>query len=138
MILGIGSDIVAIARIERLARKHGGRGLQLLQRRVLNANEIKQISNSSFDLQIRHVAVRWAIKEATYKAVYPYLKPTWKQITVETIGTGKPVAFFHTDLLSQSTLPTTTATSTKPAVHLHVSATHDMGLVFATAIAESG
>ncbi|KAI0320224.1 hypothetical protein OF83DRAFT_1053490, partial [Amylostereum chailletii] len=29
----------------------------------------------------RFLAVRWAVKEAAYKALYPLLKPTWKELS---------------------------------------------------------
>ena len=63
MIAGIGIDIVEIARIESLLKKHGMRFLQ----RILTADEI------AFCIG-RHdaascVARRFAAKEATYKAL---------------------------------------------------------------------
>lgn len=72
---------------------------------------------------------RWAIKEATYKAIYHAVKPTWKELSYRTIeGQGsKPFLIYE---------PLDIAEAVKLG-RLHASVSHDGDYVFATVIAEA-
>ncbi|CAG8673302.1 5818_t:CDS:2, partial [Acaulospora morrowiae] len=38
---------------------------------------------------VKYLAVRWSLKEAAYKALYPHHKATWKDLSVKKVE-GKP------------------------------------------------
>jgi holo-[acyl-carrier protein] synthase len=71
---------------------------------------------------IRFLAVRWAVKEAAYKALFPSYKPTWKELTAvkEPSGGGKPELRF----------------GKFESVRLHVSVSHDGEYTVANVLAE--
>ena len=70
---------------------------------------------------------RWAIKEAVYKAVYPVVKPTWHDFTLQRpIGSPKPDLVYHpkdSQLLLR-------------LGRMHTSVSHDGEYTFATVIVE--
>jgi holo-[acyl-carrier protein] synthase len=70
---------------------------------------------------------RWAVKEAVYKAVYPALKPTWQDFTLQKRASSpKPDLVYH---------PKDSALS--PILgRIHTSASHDKDYVFATVIVQ--
>jgi holo-[acyl-carrier protein] synthase len=70
---------------------------------------------------------RWAVKEAVYKAVYPALKPTWQDFTLQRLaGSPKPDLVYHPkDSLLLLRLG-----------RIHTSVSHDDGYAFATVIVE--
>ncbi|KAF8313495.1 4'-phosphopantetheinyl transferase [Clavulina sp. PMI_390] len=128
MILGVGVDILHLPRIEALVAR---RGLVPLARRILHPEE-----HDAFDKldqpsrQLRFLAVRWAIKEAAYKAVQPQLQPTWKQFTfLPGKDTRKPVLMMMSQGrgLQENLIP-----------KLHASVSHDGDYVNAYVIAERG
>ena len=88
MVVGIGTDITRIARIENMLISHGDRFLN----KVFTASEIaycKKMANPAI-----HFAGRWAAKEAFYKALPASLQPrsTWKSVQiVARNGSRKPV-----------------------------------------------
>ena len=70
---------------------------------------------------------RWAVKEAVYKAVYPALKPTWKEFTLRKVtGYPKPDLVYH---------PKDNLLSFRLG-QIHTSVSHDQDYVFATVVAE--
>jgi holo-[acyl-carrier protein] synthase len=69
---------------------------------------------------------RWAVKEAAYKAVYPALKPTWKEFTLQKpTGSPKPELVYH---------PNDDSSLSLRLGRIHTSASHDRDYVFATVI----
>ncbi|KAJ4466531.1 4'-phosphopantetheinyl transferase [Lentinula aciculospora] len=125
-ILGIGADIVQTPRILALIQRIGP---QKLARRILSEVELGHwdASRSGYDIRpsdAQFLAVRWAMKEAAYKAVYPTFRPTWKDLTYYPLGAmapgSKPSLFFKY----------------QPALALHCSVSHDGDYVFATVVAE--
>jgi len=68
------------------------------------------------------LTVRWAIKEAAYKALSPLYKPTWKDLTVSKPleDGGKPSLAFEK----------------YARVKLHASVSHDGGYTVASVLAE--
>lgn len=70
----------------------------------------------------RFLTVRWTIKEAAYKALFPLYKPTWKDLTVSKVPAdgGKPCLAFEGSA----------------KVKLHVSVSHDGEYTIANVLAE--
>lgn len=78
--------------------------------------------------QCNLISLRWAVKEAAYKALYPVLKPTWKELTYHGLqGKVKPTLEYH---------PPSVEDKSKIG-KVHVSVSHDGHLVFATVIIET-
>ncbi|KAH9077461.1 hypothetical protein EDB83DRAFT_2350141 [Lactarius deliciosus] len=70
---------------------------------------------------------RWAIKEAVYKAVYPVVKPTWHDFTLQRpAGSPKPDLLYH---------PNDDQLSLRLG-RMHASVSHDGDYTFATVIVE--
>ena len=67
----------------------------------------------------RFLTVRWAVKEAAYKALFPLYRPTWKDLTVSK-DCGKPSLKFENC----------------PRVKLHASVSHDGEYTVANVLAE--
>ncbi|HVL39041.1 MAG TPA: holo-ACP synthase [Fimbriimonadaceae bacterium] len=109
MIVGVGLDVVEVARIERAMQN------PRFLRRVLTGPE-REFCHSP-----QQVAGRWAAKEAIAKALGTPL--TWQSVEVLSESTGKPVAVMG-DLPAGLTL--------------HLSISHERGLAAAVAIAERG
>lgn len=96
-IIGIGIDIVHTPRIASLVIRRTPRKLAT---RILSPNELREwetifpptfvpLPHTERDLDLimakewfRFLTVRWAVKEAAYKALFPLYKPTWKDLTV--------------------------------------------------------
>lgn len=86
MILGIGTDIVSVTRIERVLNKWGER----FKRRIFTEREIQYCESKRNPAQ--HFAVRFSAKEAFYKALGQYQKSgiRWKEIEVIRGANGRP------------------------------------------------
>ena len=78
MILGIGSDIVDIRRLERVLERHGDRFLE----RVFTETERLRAARRTERIRTATLAKRWAAKESCAKA----------------LGTGFSAGVFHSDL----------------------------------------
>ncbi|CAE6537224.1 unnamed protein product [Rhizoctonia solani] len=114
MILGIGVDVCHIPRIARLLAH------TRFPARILSPPEHERFGLLGESERARFLAVRWAIKESAYKALYPVYKPTWKDLTFLTHESKKPVLTFHSN----------------KEIRLHASVSHDGEYVFATVLAE--
>ncbi|KAJ7068206.1 4'-phosphopantetheinyl transferase superfamily, partial [Mycena amicta] len=116
-ILGIGVDVVFVPRIAELLRRYPNR----LPSRILSLGEAgdhDRVRDPQF------IAVRWAVKEAAYKAMYPHLRPSWKDFTYRGLtNEQKPVLEFHH--------PQSGGVGT-----MHVSVSHDGDYVFSSVIIE--
>ena len=89
MILGIGTDIVKIARIASLYNKHPNN----FARKILTNQEIKIFSSFSLEKkQISYLAKRFAIKEAFVKALGTGFRKEVSFLDIEVINNnlGKP------------------------------------------------
>ncbi|KAG0277366.1 hypothetical protein BGZ96_002890 [Linnemannia gamsii] len=92
-ILGIGIDILHIPRLKQVLSRRPDRFLT----RILTKAELTELEKLKTELNgeivhdraIRFVGARWALKEATYKALTPRLKLTWQDVTVYK-DQGKP------------------------------------------------
>jgi holo-[acyl-carrier protein] synthase len=90
MIFGIGTDIVELARIEKLFTRYG----EKFARRILNEREWPEFQTCLS--QPRFLAKRFAAKEAFAKAVGSGLRApvSLKRIAITHDGLGKPVLQF--------------------------------------------
>lgn len=91
MIYGIGTDIVEIARITAAIEKSGDRFLD----RIYTENE-KAAAQDRTD-KSRFYALRWAAKEAAWKALSPGYQNGvgWQDLEVINDQDGKPLLMFH-------------------------------------------
>ncbi len=85
--LGVGIDLVDVARVERLLARNGDRALS----RLLTDGERAYCMTRAFPA--RHVAARVAAKEAAYKALFQQsdgLVIGWRDFEVERDDGGQP------------------------------------------------
>jgi holo-[acyl-carrier protein] synthase len=90
-ILGLGTDIVEISRIEAVVAKSGDR----LARRILNENE--WVVYLQHQQPVRFLAKRFAVKEAAAKALGTGIRNglAFEQFEVVNDVLGKPGLVFH-------------------------------------------
>ena len=124
MILGIGADLVVIARIEKAIERHGERFAQ----RILTPDELERYR--LHPQQAAFLAKRFAAKEATAKARGAGIGPiSWQDMQVGRTDAGAPVM----QLLG--------AAAEKVARHsgvtCHLSLTDDGGLAQAFVVLEA-
>jgi holo-[acyl-carrier protein] synthase len=88
MLYGIGTDIVAVARLEKLYARHQALGLA----KILAPLEMAAFQNLPEQGRSRFLAKRWAAKEALGKALGTGLRPpaTLTAIAVDHDTLGKP------------------------------------------------
>ena len=92
MIVGLGIDLVEIARVERLLDDKGDRAL----RRLFSDGEIDYASRRATPAM--HLAARLAAKEAAYKALSGNALARgigWREIEVANGEDGQPVLVLH-------------------------------------------
>ncbi|MEL7137666.1 MAG: holo-ACP synthase [Pseudomonadota bacterium] len=117
MILGIGTDIADIRRIEGTLERFGERFVQ----RVFT--EVEQRISERRKLRAASYAKRWAAKEACSKALGTGLRMgiAWSEMEVVNLHSGQPTMRVHGGAAARL------AAMTPPghAAHLHVSITDD-------------
>ena len=89
MILGIGSDLIDIRRIEKALARFGGR----FERRVFTAAEIAKADSRAKVPRVRAatLAKRFAAKEACAKALGAGLQGIkWREMEVASLPSGQP------------------------------------------------
>lgn len=141
-VIGVGIDIVHVPRIVSLVAR---RSPTKLAARILSPSEFREwktlsppttststvtpsgpdgvaMAGTSGREWFRFLAVRWAVKEAAYKALFPNYKPIWKDLSVskEPSNGGKPRLRF----------------GKFENVRLHVSVSHDGEYIVANVLAE--
>jgi holo-[acyl-carrier protein] synthase len=86
-LIGIGTDIVEIARIEAVWRRHGER----FEQRILTPNEILMCHTKAQPW--RYLAKRFAAKEAIAKSIGTGIgiELSWQDIELRAAETGAPV-----------------------------------------------
>ena len=86
MILGIGTDLTNINRIQKILDRHGNR----FRNRVFSESEQKK-AHSRKD-EAGTLAKRWAAKEACSKALGTGLRMgiAWRDMTVDNLKSGQP------------------------------------------------
>ncbi|KAI9466737.1 4'-phosphopantetheinyl transferase [Lactarius psammicola] len=124
-ILGIGVDVLHLPRLTRHLCDNR------LARRILSPAELRDyvaLPKEDRERRVRFLGVsRWAVKEAVYKAVYPIVKPTWHDFTLQRpAGSPKPDLVYH---------PKDGQLSLRLG-RMHTSVSHDGDYTFATVIVE--
>lgn len=102
MIVGIGTDLIEVERIEKLAQKQ-----PKFLKRVFSQTEIEY--SFSKKNPYFHLAARFAAKEAFFKALGKRIG--WKEVSIINLPSGKP----RLDLSTKKEMPFT---------KMHVSLTH--------------
>ncbi|PSR73685.1 hypothetical protein PHLCEN_2v10604 [Hermanssonia centrifuga] len=126
-IIGIGVDIVHLPRISSLISR---RGPQRLANRILSKRELTdwyKLPSHDLTRLSQFLAVRWSLKEAAYKAIYPSARPTWKDFTYHAVdhdGNHKPFLVFHPP------------EKKIPIGNIHSSVSHDGDYIFTTVLVE--
>jgi holo-[acyl-carrier protein] synthase len=94
MILGIGTDIVTVARIEAASARHGA----AFAARILSAQELAEYATQAHPA--RFLSKRFAAKEAFAKATGHGLRHpvSLQRITVAHDELGKPIFLFDAEL----------------------------------------
>lgn len=120
MIIGLGSDIVEIVRIERLLERHYERFLN----RIFTAHE-QQYAISTTKTAAR-LAKRFAAKEACVKALGTGISAgiTWKDIEVQNNQQGQPQIILSGKALAR--LEELTPENMRPSIHLSLSDTDQL------------
>ena len=124
MIVGIGTDVVSIARIQGVLDRHGERFVN----RVLTPDERTRFTKTK--AKASHLAKRWAAKEAFAKAIGTGIHApfTWQSITVGRDARGKPLIVPSPEMATHLTgLGVTGA---------HVSLSDDAGVAVAFVVLE--
>ena len=124
MIVGIGTDIVDITRIEKISNKYKNK----FAKRILSATEYKVWETEKYPY--RYLAKRFAAKEATLKALGVGLgKLNFQDIEVKRLKSGAPVLKLHNyALILQKKLGVD---------RLHISISDEVAYAVATVIFES-
>ena len=88
MILGVGTDLANIERIERTLARFGDR----FRHRVFTETELRK-ARARAGQEAATLAKRWAAKEACSKALGTGLRMgiAWKDMAVSNLPTGQPV-----------------------------------------------
>lgn len=123
-VVGIGIDLVDIARVKALFARHAPRA----ERRLLTAAEAAYVNDSSEPA--RHAAARVAAKEAVYKALQslPGARAIgWADIEVVRGPEGRPGVRLHGRAA--------TVASAVPGLQVHLSLTHAETAAGAVAVA---
>jgi holo-[acyl-carrier protein] synthase len=96
MILGIGTDIISVARIEAAVQRHG----DTFAKRILSTHELVELDGHAHPA--RFLAKRFAAKEAFAKATGQGLRHpiSLQRITVSHDELGKPIFVFD-ELLAE-------------------------------------
>lgn len=127
MIVGIGSDIVMIPRIQRLIEKWGDHFLN----RLFTDGEIAYSSNcSTLEGQARRLAKRFAAKEAFVKALGTGFREGmfFKDIEVSNNGLGKPFFVLHKNV--QNMIDSCLCPVSTCRIHLSLSDEKHMAMAF--------
>jgi holo-[acyl-carrier protein] synthase len=124
MIVGIGTDVVSIARIQGVLDRHGERFVN----RVLTPDERARYAKTKG--KASHLAKRWAAKEAFAKAIGTGIHPpfTWQSITVGRDSRGKPLVIPSPEMAAHL--------EKMGVVSSHVSLTDDAGVAVAFVVLE--
>lgn len=124
MIVGIGTDIVSIERIQGVLDRHGERFVK----RVLTPAERPRFERTK--LKANHLAKRWAAKEAFSKAIGTGIHApfTWQSITVGRDAKGKPLVIPNSAMESHL--------QSMGVTRAHVSLTDDAGVAVAFVVLE--
>ena len=124
-VIGVGIDIVPVARVERLLARHADRAL----RRLFTESERAYARTQS--LPALHLAARIAAKEAAYKALSGDETARgigWQDIEVLRLADGRPLLSFHGTAAERF--------AALGGTHCHLSLTHSGGVAAAVVVLE--
>lgn len=99
MIVGLGTDICDVRRIEASLHRYGER----FARKILSDNELQQWKSRTArwpERGVRYLATRFSAKEAFSKAIGLGLRlpMTWRSCEIANLPTGAPVIVLHGEL----------------------------------------
>lgn len=126
MIIGIGTDIIDISRIEKTVNKQDDRFLS----RLLTKEELEYVPESKF---VAHVAKRWAAKEAISKALGTGIGEfcSFQDISIyKEAESGQPLVKLSENLLEKLQI------KPKRAIKVHLSLSDEKAYALAYAIVE--
>ena len=125
MILGIGSDLANIERIEATIARFGDRFLN----RVFTAVEQRKAESRKRAVAATY-AKRWAAKEAYSKALGTGLRMgiAWKDMAVSNLHTGQPV--MHVTGWAAERLAQMTPPGHEPLIHVTLTDDHPWASAF--------
>lgn len=125
MILGIGSDLCNIERIEATLARHGDR----FKNRVFTETE-KQKADSRPRAIAATYAKRWAAKEACSKALGTGLRMgiSWKDMAVTNLRSGQPV--MHVTGWAADRLRSMTPAGHEAVIHVTLTDDHPWAQAF--------
>lgn len=132
MIIGLGEDLVEIARIQRLIESQGDRFLQ----KCFTSSEIKQAKNHQTDARrVSYFAKRFAAKEACLKALGTGMREglAWHDMTVGNDDLGRPIL----DVTGGVAEKLNNLTPDSQTSRVHITLSDEAGLAKATVILES-
>jgi holo-[acyl-carrier protein] synthase len=115
VILGIGVDVVDLARFERAVGR-----TPALRSRIFTPAER--------DLPLRSLAGRFAAKEALIKAIGDSTGVRWHDMEVVSDGLGNPSFVLHNAVASIA--------AARGIAHIHLSMSHDAGIAIAYVVVE--
>jgi holo-[acyl-carrier protein] synthase len=115
LILGIGVDVVDLARFERAVGRTPG-----LRERIFTPAER--------DLPLRSLAGRFAAKEALIKAIGDSTGVRWHDMEVVSNGLGNPSFVLHNAVAEIA--------AALGIAHIHLSMSHDAGIAIAYVVVE--
>ncbi|GAA5940015.1 hypothetical protein JCM10213_004914 [Rhodosporidiobolus nylandii] len=127
MILGVGVDLLHLPRLRSIL---ANRDPLRLATRICSPRELEQwkkevSGDRTGEASERFLALRWAAKEAAYKALYPSFRPTWKDLDVRKVD-KKPLLAFSPEFR-----PSSAASVAKEDVKMHLSVSHDADVLVA-------
>jgi holo-[acyl-carrier protein] synthase len=123
VILGVGLDVVQVARLERALER-----TPRLAERLFTAGE-RDSANRGVPRRTESLAARFAAKEAVAKALGAPGGLRWRDAEVVTDPSGRPRLVLHGGVAEQAAAQGITA--------WHLSLSHDGGVATAVVIAES-
>lgn len=96
MIIGLGVDIVEVARVAGVAERHGDRFL----RRIFTAREIERVHGN----REQYLASRFSAKEAAFKALGTGWRGgvRWVDVEVGNLPSGQPVLELHAEAAARA------------------------------------
>ncbi len=123
MIVGLGIDLIEVARVARTAEKHGDRFL----RRIYHPMEL----DSTRGDRMQYLAARFAVKEALFKALGTGWARgiRWVDVEVQNLASGQPILLLHGEAAERA--------RRMGADRSHVTITHTAGHAAAVVILES-
>jgi holo-[acyl-carrier protein] synthase len=123
MIVGVGVDVVEIARVARALQRHPGFGVRVFTKAEREASAARGVG------AVAHLARRWAAKEAVSKALgVGFSGFSYTDIEVANLRSGAPTVAVHGELGEW--------VRQLGVVRWHVSLSDTAELAFATVVAE--